>query len=114
VKTHLKKIIGMTPLTFEEMYMVLTQVEACLNSRSLSLLSNDSESAAGHFVIGQPPTSANLVDVRKNHLSRWELLQWTQQVFWVGGPENIFISCSSEASGRMKTLEHQELVNWSL
>jgi hypothetical protein len=53
---------------------------------------------------------ANLEDVPENHLTRWELLQWTQQVFWVGGPENIFIGCSNEASGRVKTFGHQELV----
>jgi transposase InsO family protein len=61
VKTHLKKIIGMTPVNFEEMYTILTKVEACLNSRPLCVLSNDFESPAvftpGHFLIGQAPCS---------------------------------------------------------
>jgi hypothetical protein len=89
VKTHLKKIIGMTPLTFEEMYTILTQVEACLNSRPLCALSNYIESPAvltpGHFLIGQAPCALpndRFEDIPENRLTRWELLQRAQQVFW--------------------------------
>jgi hypothetical protein len=31
VKLHLKRVIGLTSLTYEEMHTVLTQIEACLN-----------------------------------------------------------------------------------
>jgi hypothetical protein len=89
VKTHLKKIIGVTPLTFEEMYTNLTQVEACLNSRPLCALSNDVESPAvltpGHFLIGQAPCALRddrFEDIPETRLRRWELLQRAQQVFW--------------------------------
>jgi hypothetical protein len=89
VNTYLKKKIGMTPLTFEEMYTILTQIEACLNSRPLCVLSNDFESPAvltpGHFLIAQAQCSlpdAKFEDIPENHLTRWELLQRAQQVFW--------------------------------
>ena len=55
VKTHLKRIIGETILNFEEMYTLLSQIEAVLNSRPLSPLSNDPNDlqplTPGHFLI---------------------------------------------------------------
>jgi hypothetical protein len=35
VKYHIKRVIGETILTYEEMYTLLTRIEACLNSRRL-------------------------------------------------------------------------------
>ncbi|XP_029177147.1 uncharacterized protein LOC114945202 [Nylanderia fulva] len=58
VKFHLRRVIGDTLLTYEEMNTLLIQIEAVLNSRPLSALSDDptdvSALTPGHFLIGSP------------------------------------------------------------
>lgn len=55
-KNHMQKIIGTTILSFEELYTILTQIEACLNSRPLTPLSSDpldlQALTPGHLLIG--------------------------------------------------------------
>jgi hypothetical protein len=41
VKGHIKRVIGQTSLTYEEMYTLLTGIETCLNSRPLCPLTED-------------------------------------------------------------------------
>ena len=58
-KTHLKRIIANVRLTNEEYSTVLTQIEACLNSRPLVPLNTADDDGIqsltpGHFLIGQP------------------------------------------------------------
>lgn len=60
-KHHLRRVIGQSTLTFEEMSTLLAQIEACLNSRPISSLSTDPGDLValtpGHFLIGEPLTS---------------------------------------------------------
>lgn len=89
VKTHLKKICGEALLTFEELYTVLTEIEACLNSRPLTPISEDPSDllplTPGHFLTGAPLTALpdeELTLVPVNRLSRWQHVQQIVQKFW--------------------------------
>lgn len=88
-KNHLRKVIGDSTLTYEELSTVLTQVEACLNSRPLSVLSDDPNDplplTPGHFLVGEP--LLNVVDqdystVNVTGLDRWKLVQKMVNDFW--------------------------------
>ncbi|XP_021966495.1 uncharacterized protein LOC110861676 [Folsomia candida] len=88
-KFHLKRIMGSHRLTFEELTTAACQIEAILNSRPLTPESNNPEDLAaltpGHFLIGAPLTAVpepNLLDLKINSLSRWQLIQQMIQAFW--------------------------------
>jgi len=88
-KHHLRRVIGEATLTFEEMTTLLTQVEACLNSRPLQPLTDDPDDLTaltpGHFLIGAPLLAVlepSLATERDNTLSRWQLLQKMRDHFW--------------------------------
>ena len=57
-KSHLKMVTGNLSLTFEEFYTILTRIEAILNSRPISPLSENPNEflplAPGHFLRGAP------------------------------------------------------------
>jgi hypothetical protein len=89
VKNHLKRVIGNANLTFEELYTVLTSIEAILNSRPLCPLSNDPNDLSyltpGHFLVGEPlnaPAEFDLTDVNIHRLSRWQHVERIRQHFW--------------------------------
>ncbi|XP_055708913.1 uncharacterized protein LOC129805179 [Phlebotomus papatasi] len=88
VKTHLHRVVGSCPLSYEELQTILTQVEAVLNSRPLTPISTDASDPAvltpGHFLTGGPLTSLpdpSLQTLSMNHLSRWQLCQRLYQDF---------------------------------
>lgn len=89
MKYHLRRIAGNSSLTYEEMETLLTQVEACLNSRPLCKLSDDPSDSSyltpGHFLIGEPLTNLpdpDLSDLSVNRLNRWQRIQQLTQQLW--------------------------------
>ena len=89
VKAHLKRIVGNSVLTFEELTTVLAQIEACLNSRPLTLLSSDPNDlrplTPGHFLTGDSllaTPSPRLLQANSGSLRRWDLVQKMVQDFW--------------------------------
>lgn len=89
-KFHLKRVIGELTLTYEEMSTLLTQVEACLNSRPISVIDTSDPGeplplTPGHFLIGAPLKSVpdtDYTDSNLNYLTRWQLVQRMVQSFW--------------------------------
>ena len=89
MKYHLHRNLGNTTLMFEEMGTLITQIEACLNSRPLSKLFDDPTDSSyltpGHFLIGEPLTSLSdpdLSDMSVNRLNRWQRIQQLTQQLW--------------------------------
>ncbi|XP_049886914.1 uncharacterized protein LOC126381473 [Pectinophora gossypiella] len=88
-KFHLKRIIGESTLTFEELNTLLTQIEACLNSRPLSPISDHPDDldplTPAHFLVGESliilPES-DYTDLKEHSLTRWQLTQRMMQSFW--------------------------------
>jgi hypothetical protein len=71
------------------MSTLLSQIEACLNSRPLSVLSSDPAEAVpltpGHFLVGEPLVTvpeANYEGTNISTLKRWQITQEMLQNFW--------------------------------
>lgn len=88
-KFHIKRVMGNTHLTFEEISTLFAQVEAMLNSRPLCPLSSSPDDfltlSPGHFIIGRPLNSlpAPALENHKEHaLKRHARLEQIRQHFW--------------------------------
>jgi hypothetical protein len=88
-KFHVKRVIGETLLNYEELYTLLSLIEACLNSRPITPLSSDPSDlkalTPGHFLIGDAltaPPEPDVSDLPGNRLSRYQLLEKMRQHFW--------------------------------
>ena len=70
-------------------YTILTQIEACLNSRPLFAISSDSRDpeplTPAHFLVGFPLTAlpeSDYSQINITRLGRWQLLQRFTQSIW--------------------------------
>ncbi|XP_013193342.2 uncharacterized protein LOC106137125 [Amyelois transitella] len=91
VKQHLRKTLTAN-LTFEEFATVLTQIEACLNSRPLTPISTDVDVlddiqvlTPGHFICGEALVTVpdrDYSQANMNLLTRWQHTQRLVQLFW--------------------------------
>ena len=82
LKTHLRRVTANVTFTFEELTTILTQIEACLNSRPLVPICSDDDGmealTPGHFLIGRPLESIPDVALTYRSISllrRWHLCQ---------------------------------------
>ncbi|KAG7305534.1 hypothetical protein JYU34_009613, partial [Plutella xylostella] len=89
VKHHLKRVLSMTHLDYEEMYTVLVQIEAILNSRPITPISSDPSDLVAltpaHFLIGRTLTMLPAPQVDNapiNTLSRYKRVQALKAHFW--------------------------------
>ncbi|XP_055850362.1 uncharacterized protein LOC129914935 [Episyrphus balteatus] len=85
VKFHLNRVIKDHRLTYEEMYTLLTQIEALLNSRPMWPTSDMDPIALSpaHFLIGETMNSIPHPFVSdQNIFTNWSLLQSLKQGFW--------------------------------
>ncbi|XP_075162729.1 uncharacterized protein LOC142235359 [Haematobia irritans] len=87
VKLHMKRVIGNTILTFEQMRTLLAQIEAVVNSRPLGIAPDTEVDylSPSHFLIGRPATmvpEGDLTHLAANRLDYWQHVQAMHQGFW--------------------------------
>lgn len=82
VKTHLRRISGVQKFTFEEFTTMLNRIEACLNSRPLTAMSENPSDlhplTPGHFLIGAPllsPPEPDHSSLSMSIANRWQKLK---------------------------------------
>lgn len=88
-KYHMSRIVGQAHLTYEEMQTVLSEIEAILNSRPITPLSEDPNDllclTPGHFLVGTALNSFpcdDISDIKENRLVRWQRVEQLRQHFW--------------------------------
>lgn len=110
-KTHLKRVVGVQNLTFEEYNTLLTRVEACVNSRPIAPLSDDpndlSALTPAHFLVGESLITLeeprNLDEARIHTLDRWELLQQMHQHLWKRWYSEYIMTLSQRTKWKTET-----------
>lgn len=96
-KYHIKRIVDEARLTFEELYTVITQIEAIMNPRPLIPMSNDPNDidflTPGHFLIGEPFTAipqTSVVELPTNQLNSISVCSSLLNISGSDGTKNIY------------------------
>ncbi|XP_026742765.1 uncharacterized protein LOC113504589 isoform X2 [Trichoplusia ni] len=114
-KHHLRRVLSLTNLTFEEMATCLIQVEAILNSRPLTPLSNDPSDLTpltpAHFLIGRslillPHPQIERANV--NHLQRFRRIEFLKQHFWARFSQEYIVWLQERTKWRQSSGELKE------
>lgn len=89
IKYHLKRTIADRILTYEELSTVLIQIEAILNSRPITPLTENPDDldilTPGHFLVGNAltaPMEPSVLNLKQNQLSNWQMISRMRQEFW--------------------------------
>lgn len=88
-KTHLKKLLHNKSYTFEQLATIVSEIEAVLNSRPLTAISDSPSDlrvlTPSHFLIGEPlntlPDTEAHPDMQ-NITRRWTAIQALKSEFW--------------------------------
>lgn len=80
LKHHLRRVLGEQKLTYEEFSTLLSQIEACLNTRPLCPISEDPDDldylTPAHFLSSGPVLT--IIETETDERTRWRL---TQKIF---------------------------------
>ncbi|XP_041971484.1 uncharacterized protein LOC121727618 isoform X2 [Aricia agestis] len=119
IKHHLKRVLTLTNLTYEEMYTLLVGIEGILNSRPITPLSSDPTDliplTPSHFLIGRTMTNIpeQIDDQRPLHLqTRYERISTLKGHFWKRFYKEYFaeLQCRQKWKGDHSQLHLGEMV----
>lgn len=89
MKHHMKRQLGNSSCTYEEMTTLMCKIESCLNSRPLTPIGNDPDDievlTPGHFQIGQPiaePPNPIETNINASSSERWRYINKMKKDFW--------------------------------
>lgn len=114
LKYHLKRVVGEQKLTYEEYSTLLSQLEACLNSRPLCPLTEDPDDlnflTPSHFLASGP--NLTIIETEKDLRTRWYLTQKIYQDIWVKWKNEYLsqLSVRSKWTLPQKNLDLNDLV----
>ncbi len=105
MKTVLRKVTAPHPLSWEELYTLLTEAEAILNSRPiLPINTDDAEDnahlTAGHFLVGRPllaPPTRLPPTGKTSLLKRWNLVTRLTSDLWKTWLSSYLATCAHRA-----------------